>query len=377
MTFTTSSSHANSRAPSAASTNRQRSDELSEAINLWLGERNLSKAMEREELAQIEGFQRVLAIRNGLLCAAIGYIRQTPRADSTLGVLMLIGFLCDNNDGLCRVGVKRMAEIFNRSEVAMSATIARLSEAGRIGVIKNAGLSDAYWIKIPAEMAHITANTVDFVNALSPRPAPYYRRAHQVPVGGEPSKSILGVNRAAPHKSTLGVTPQVDNAEPPKPTDHSLYTSNCRISKKDSKGVEQQLALHALASLARDVSSLEGSTSKGAARRAASGLCDITAILPPDGSYCWGEKGMQYLVEHDFQPNDVRRLFGDWRDDRIKHGKKFKGEVGWWLDFQQWVRREAQFRDERGVGRVGSRSRVSSLDEIADMAFGGKGNSNG
>jgi hypothetical protein len=352
-----------------------RSDDLQRQIELWVGEKKLADAMTREELAQLEGFQRVLVLRNGALCAAINYIQQNPRADATLAVMILIAFLCDNNDGLCRVGIKRMAEVFHRTERAIGDIIDRLERADRIGVNRPSGLAASYWIKVPKRLADADAGAARFVNALSSKPSDHARRYYQQPlIAPEPPKSNSGVP-LKPANSASEVTPEVERRELPKSNAPTIDSSKGRVSKGGEEG-EEQLALPARASLADEFTPPGGATPElSTNRRYVSGLCDIQAVIR-DGKWCWGEEGLQYVIRYGFTPADVKWLFADWRDDRIKKGLRFKGQNGWWLDFQQWVRRQAKWRNERAASGDARYSRASEAD-IIDQAFSTKGDFNG
>lgn len=149
-----------------------RRDEFCKAIVLYIGNKRLDEALSREELGQLEGLQRVLALRNGLIANCVRHCRQNPGADATLAVLTLITFMADNNDGICRLSVARIAQVFGRSERTIYRCIAGLEESGLIGVSRNGpkGSSNCYWPTIPAGLAEVGASIVWFADALSHKP---------------------------------------------------------------------------------------------------------------------------------------------------------------------------------------------------------------
>jgi hypothetical protein len=149
-----------------------RRDEFCKAITLYIGNKRLDEALSRAELGQLEGLQRVLALRNGLIANCVRHCRQNPGADATLAVLTLITFMADNNDGICRLSVTRMAQVFGRSERTIYRCIAGLEESGLIGVARNGpkGSSNCYWPTIPAGLAEVGASIVWFADALSHKP---------------------------------------------------------------------------------------------------------------------------------------------------------------------------------------------------------------
>ena len=111
--------------PSNRSVDERRA-EINAAITLWVGNQRLDQALAAEELGRYSGMQKALLLRNGLLVGAIRHCRRNPRADTRMSVLAMITFLADNNDGICRLSVTRMCEIFARSRESIVTSIASL-----------------------------------------------------------------------------------------------------------------------------------------------------------------------------------------------------------------------------------------------------------
>lgn len=147
-----------------------RRGEFCAAITLWVGNQRLDHALQREELGQLEGLQRVLALRNGLIANCVRFCRQNPRAGAAMAVLTLITFMADNNDGMCRLTVPRMAKIFARNERNIHAAIAVLEKDGLIGVNRVNGLANSYFPLIPAGLDTVGASIAWFADALSDKP---------------------------------------------------------------------------------------------------------------------------------------------------------------------------------------------------------------
>ena len=147
-----------------------RREYINQQITLWVGNLRLDAALAAEELGQYSGMQKALLLRNGLLVGAVRHCRLNPRADTRMSILTLITFLADNNDGICRLSVTRMCEIFTRSRESIVTSIASLEEDGQIGVNRSGGMPSCYWPLIPAALAELSANPVWFVDALSTKP---------------------------------------------------------------------------------------------------------------------------------------------------------------------------------------------------------------
>jgi hypothetical protein len=148
----------------------QRRQELERAVTRCIGEGRLASALSREELAQLEGLERALAVRNAMLLGDIVRCHRHPTLDGSFLVYHLIGWLSDNNDGRCRLGVQRIAQIVARDERSVRRMIERLEADGLIGVDRPAGLPHSYWPLVPIPLARLRAPALWFVDALSEKP---------------------------------------------------------------------------------------------------------------------------------------------------------------------------------------------------------------
>ncbi len=139
------------------------------AIQLWVGNVRVARALEREELAQLEGIHRLIAVSKGYLPNAIRICRRNKKADSRLAVLAIIHLCSDNDDGLCRLSVKRFAQILDRTEEAIRVALRDLEVGGEIGV-ERSPRGNAYWPKIDAEIARMSPSMGWLADALSDKP---------------------------------------------------------------------------------------------------------------------------------------------------------------------------------------------------------------
>lgn len=163
-----------------------RRESFCDVITAWVGEQRLAQAMAREELAQLEGLQRALALRNGVMLNLIRLCRINSRESCKSAVMALITFMSDNNDGLCRLSVKRMSQIFGRDARSIHTAIATLEADGLVGVNRLSGLANSYWPLIPRGMATANASVVWFADALSDAPR------HGRPAAVKPLKTSVG-----------------------------------------------------------------------------------------------------------------------------------------------------------------------------------------
>ena len=203
MPFTTSS-HADSRADSPLRADRgraspaQRTKELQRVIEIWVGNKRLAETMSRQELGALEGFERVMVIRNTLLAGSIAYTHHEKRNDCTLAVYELVGNLCDNNGGRCTLSIGRMAQMIGRESQTISAALARLVEAGLLVPERRNGKSTWYSLQVPREMPNMRPSMGAFVEALSLRAAPVGRPRLQPDGEKTPLRQWEGVSQNPP-----------------------------------------------------------------------------------------------------------------------------------------------------------------------------------
>jgi hypothetical protein len=173
-------------------TPEERKHRLQREITLWVGNQRLDQAMKREELAQLEGVQRHLALSKSLIPNVIRLCRREKRADTRMAVLVLITLLSDNNNGMCVLTIKRMAELLSRSENSVRDSVNSLEGAGLISVNRTVGgLPNSYWPNVPAVVATMNPAMVWFVDALSKKPVRKLALVHpqaEVRVGPPPGR---------------------------------------------------------------------------------------------------------------------------------------------------------------------------------------------
>ncbi len=159
--------HAQNFQPSAANDNKR--EAYIQAIQLWVGNIRLQRAMSQQELGDLEGIQRHLALSKGLLPNLISLCRRNKRADSRASILAIVHLCADNNDGLCRLSVTRFAQLLDRSEQNIRDAISDLEEGGELGVNRSAS-GNSYWPRIDIEIAQMNPSMGWFMDALSDKP---------------------------------------------------------------------------------------------------------------------------------------------------------------------------------------------------------------
>src|SRR5689334_14065018 len=98
-------------------------------ITAWVKDRRAEEALSRKELANLDSLGRLFAQRHSLIDNIGHFYARSPRADVATGILALVTFLADNNEGCCTLSVPRMAKFFARDERRISDAIRRLKDA--------------------------------------------------------------------------------------------------------------------------------------------------------------------------------------------------------------------------------------------------------
>jgi hypothetical protein len=153
-------------------------DEYIEAIRLWVSSVRLDEAMKREDLAQLEGIQRLIVLSRGLLPNIIRLCRRAKRADTRLGVLAIIHLCADNDDGLCRLSIVRFAQLLCRKEESIRDAILDLERGGEVHVEHSVN-GNSYWPRIPTRVAHVNPSVGWIVDGLSDKPRTVGRPARK------------------------------------------------------------------------------------------------------------------------------------------------------------------------------------------------------
>jgi len=203
-----------------------------EMIILWVGNLRLSEAMKREELAQLEGLQRHLALSKNLIPTVIRICRLHPRADAKTPLMVLISLLCDNNNGLCRLTIKRMAQLLNRTERSIRETIDQLERDGLLFVNRLDGLPNSYWPAVAPVLAEANAAVTWFVDALSDKPKAWGRPATHFPKEN-PGTSVPPFSE---NPGTSVPKPRNERAQTPERAAHSISLLNPPSGSEASSG---------------------------------------------------------------------------------------------------------------------------------------------
>jgi len=144
------------------------------AILQFVENMRLEQTLGQGELASLESGPRFFTLMKGMLPNIVHLFRRSSRADTKLGVLVLIHFCADNGDGLCRLSVARFAQILSRDPRSVQRAIEDLEEGGEIGVHHSA-LGNSYWPKIARAVLDTSPCLGWFINAFSDGPAPFGR----------------------------------------------------------------------------------------------------------------------------------------------------------------------------------------------------------
>ena len=149
--------------------NSDNKDEYIEALRLWVSSARLNEAMERKELAQLEGIHRLIVLAKGLLPNIIRLCRRAKRADTRMGVLAIVHLCADNDDGLCRLSVARFGQLLCRKDASVHEALSDLEAGGEIH-IEHSPNGNSYWPRIPIGISHINPSMGWLVDGLSDKP---------------------------------------------------------------------------------------------------------------------------------------------------------------------------------------------------------------
>jgi hypothetical protein len=158
----------------------------------------------------------------------------------------MITFLADNNDGMCRLSVTRMCEIFARSRESIVTSIASLEKDGQIGVDRKDGMPSSYWPLIPAALAELSANPVWFVEALSTKP--------KFRAFGSPEEAIAAATqdrRSTPpdQSGTPDQSTPLDQYQSGRPDRHRSTLVDELVNSSRQTGQEQSCSISLINSL--------------------------------------------------------------------------------------------------------------------------------
>lgn len=221
-----------------------RADGLFDEITLYIGDKRLADAMEREAIAQLEGAQRHFTLSKSTIPNDIRYCRANPNQPAALAILHLITLLSDNNEGCCWLSIGRMAELFGRTERSIRESIDRLEAAGVLHVERAEGLPSRYWPVVPSALAEAGVSAINFVQALTTAPGPRGRppkvEVAQEPVQPEPDNPgtlVQGLNEKTPERSDQ--KPRNARAKTPERSRTHSILSKDSLSKDITRGEVQ------------------------------------------------------------------------------------------------------------------------------------------
>jgi hypothetical protein len=157
--------------------NLKREELFRQAIEGWV-EGNRAEIISRQALADMEGMERVLALRNGIIANIIAYCHMNPRADTTMAVLVIVTLLSDNANGYCYISAGRLAEVLSRSRQNIQSTLTSLVANGALIAEHVAGNTTRYTPAIHRIFAE-KASALWFVTSLSEAPKEAGRPRHE------------------------------------------------------------------------------------------------------------------------------------------------------------------------------------------------------
>jgi hypothetical protein len=187
--------------------------EFTRALNLWTLGAKLQAAVERAEFARFDSLMRMLLLRNSVLAGTITIARNNPRADCKTAIFTIITMFSDNDEMLCTLYIKRMAQMLNRSERRVMDTINALEAEGLIGVNRTPnGFANTYYPRIPAFLVDSKGSITWYADALSEavlwgRP----KKADEKPLTS--MTGVLGEEATKKPLSSMTKTPDIDDAE--------------------------------------------------------------------------------------------------------------------------------------------------------------------
>ncbi len=213
---------------------RERRNEVIRAITSYVTDLRADELLKRKELSELEGLQRHVTLSKGVIPNLIRRLRRHPRESAGGAILCLIHLLCDNNDGICSLTIKRMATMFNRTERCVRDTIDSLEEDGLLNVERVDGWPSRYWPNIPSVLAQANASVAWFVDALSDVPRPRGRPVREpAPRIENPGTSVPPISRN-PGTSVPGFDQKTPEREGVNPGTSAHSISLRDISKRDS-----------------------------------------------------------------------------------------------------------------------------------------------
>ncbi len=268
----------------------ERRAQFVQLITDWAANRRKEDALTRQELANLDSAQRLVAQKHALLDNFAYVYRKNPRADVAPGCLLFVTLFSDNNRGRCEYSMDRIARFFSRSPRAIQDAMKRLENQGLISR-ELRGRGYVYWPVVNRAFAIDRAHHGWLVDAMAP---------------AEYRKSSSGV--ASKYRKTSAKTPEVERhhsslRELPKdkqqncPSREIITTQEIEVSDKAEPAFLRKSAL------------------------------PETLELSPDG--------LNYAVNLGMTETEARDAFEEFCDHHIAKGNQM---VDWQRAWKQWVR---------------------------------------
>ena len=209
--------------------NQQRSaisrDEFVDAINSWVTHKRIEDALTKDELASMGAFDRLDVLRKGMILSLSQYYKNHRRADVTLGVLILITIMSDNDTGACGLSQTTISSLFFRTRTTIAEAMTRLKEDGLIHSDK--GKSGSHPL-IPRVFAAEYNHVVWLIDALKPtKPVGCSRQVDDEKVSGSADKSAkpVGYSRQVDDSCRVEPTPLENSGTKPVGLSRHNFTS--------------------------------------------------------------------------------------------------------------------------------------------------------
>jgi hypothetical protein len=142
--------------------------EFTGAIDLWVRTRDAAAALSREQIAKLEAFDRLDALRKAQILHLSRYYRDNPKADAAPGVLAIVYMMADDDTtGASTLSQVRIGQILGRSRDAIIKAFSRLESSGALSRVSRRGTSSMSVPVVPPELVCRNHRTW-LVDALAP-----------------------------------------------------------------------------------------------------------------------------------------------------------------------------------------------------------------
>jgi hypothetical protein len=146
----------------------ERKRRVGQCLRDWVDKRRPALEMTSYEIGAIKGSARAIALGKAVMVNSIIVCQQHPRADTRLGLLAVIGLLCDRDEGSKMISIGRFASLLRRNPNNIRVAIKSLEDDGVIGVTRSGGEDvSKYWIKVPRFIVELEPHPSWIVDAIS------------------------------------------------------------------------------------------------------------------------------------------------------------------------------------------------------------------